>query len=70
MTNDSSLLDVCELGNLSYSTGYTGNSEAKPNCGMSNSDDEMCQYDDKDDVMVVGEVKFNSILLPDNFNKV
>lgn len=37
---------------------------------MSNNDDEMCQFDDKDDVMVVGEVKFNSILLPDNFNKV
>ncbi|KAJ9682018.1 hypothetical protein PVL29_018082 [Vitis rotundifolia] len=69
MTNDSSLLDVCEMGNLSCSTGYPENSESKPNWGTSNSVDDMCQIDDKDDVMMVGEVKFNSILLPDNFNK-
>ncbi|RVW53471.1 Mitogen-activated protein kinase kinase kinase NPK1 [Vitis vinifera] len=51
------------------STGYPENSESKPNWGTSSSIDDMCQIDDKDDVMMVGEVKFNSILLPDNFNK-
>ena len=70
MTNDSSLLDVCEIGNLSCSTGYPEKSESKLNWRRSNSDDEMCQFDGKDDVMVAGEVKFNSILLPDDFNKV
>lgn len=57
------------MGNLSCSTGFPENSEFKPSLGASN-DDDMCLTDNKDDIMVVGEVNFNSNLLPDNFNEV
>ena len=41
-----------------------------PLWGSSNCDDDMCQIDDKDDLVVGASMKFDSALLSDDFSKV
>ncbi|XP_057485670.1 mitogen-activated protein kinase kinase kinase NPK1-like [Actinidia eriantha] len=40
-----------------------------PLWGLSNCDDDMCQIDDKDDLVVGASMKFDSALLSDDFSK-
>lgn len=57
--------DMCNLGSLRCSTINPDKLlESTHIWGRNSSDDDMCQIDDKDDIMV-GEVKLNSSL-PDD----
>lgn len=62
-------IDVCNLGTLNFSTV---NSEklagSRHEWGENNSDDDMCQIDDKDDFSVGAEAKFSPVMC-DDFNK-
>ncbi|KAL7177697.1 hypothetical protein ACSBR2_030960 [Camellia fascicularis] len=40
-----------------------------PHWGSSNCDDDMCQIDDEDDLVIGASAKFDSALLPDDFSK-
>ena len=63
--------DVCNLGTLDFSTVDSEKfSEGKHIWRKHDLDDEMCQLDEKDDLLVGGETKFNNILIPDDFSKV
>lgn len=70
MTTSPASIDVCNLGTLNFSTV---NSEklagSRHEWGENNSDDDMCQIDDKDDFAVGAEAKFNPVMC-DDFNKV
>ncbi|XP_022150775.1 mitogen-activated protein kinase kinase kinase NPK1 [Momordica charantia] len=57
--------DICNLDSLSCSKVYTGNEQENDIWGTNNSDDEMCQIDDKDDFML-DEVKLRSSIIPEN----
>ena len=41
-----------------------------PHWGSGNCDDDMCQIDDEDDLLIGASPKFDSALLSDDFNKV
>ncbi|KAM3707387.1 hypothetical protein ACB098_02G022900 [Castanea mollissima] len=65
------LKDVCEMDSLRISTVYPQNSLNLNvrSWGLSNPDDDMCQIDDKDDLMVGASVKLKSIIVSDDLNK-
>ncbi|KAG2721717.1 hypothetical protein I3760_02G094900 [Carya illinoinensis] len=63
------LKDVCEMGSLSCSTAYPLKSLRMGSWGASNGDDDMCQIDYEDDLVVDASVKLKSILASDNLNK-
>ncbi|GLT99759.1 hypothetical protein SLE2022_171770 [Rubroshorea leprosula] len=66
----SGLKDVCEMDSVRCSTVYpekllqTGSYSRTGNC-----DDDMCQIDDKDDLLCGGSVRFNSVLASSDLNK-
>ncbi|GKV19557.1 hypothetical protein SLEP1_g29798 [Rubroshorea leprosula] len=66
----SGLKDVCEMGNVRCSTVYpkkllqTGSYWRTGNC-----DDDMCQIDDKDDLLSGGSARFNSVLASAGLNR-
>lgn len=66
------LKDVCEMDSLRISAVYPQNSLNLNvrSWGLSNPDDDMCQIDDKDDLMVGASVKLKSIIVSDDLNKV
>ncbi|KAK9292804.1 hypothetical protein L1049_020784 [Liquidambar formosana] len=69
MTTHPGFTNVCNLSDLSCSTLCPDKlSESRHIWGTNNSDDDMCQIDDKDDFMV-GEVKSSSVLTCVDFNK-
>ncbi|XP_059649988.1 mitogen-activated protein kinase kinase kinase NPK1 isoform X2 [Cornus florida] len=65
------LKEFHNMGSLRCSTTYPEKFSARgPLWGSSNyDDDDMCQIDDKDDLLGVGSVKFNSALVSDDLNK-
>ncbi|XP_041001034.1 mitogen-activated protein kinase kinase kinase NPK1 [Juglans microcarpa x Juglans regia] len=63
------LKDVCEMGSLSCSTVYPLKSLRMGSWGASNGDDDMCQIDYEDDLVVDASVKLKSILASDDLNK-
>lgn len=72
MSTCTGLKDVCEMDSLRISTVYPQNSLNLNvrSWGLSNPDDDMCQIDDKDDLMVGASVKLKSIIVSDDLNKV
>ncbi len=58
------------MGSLRSSTVYPQNSLRVGSWGLRNSDDDMCQIDDKDELMVDASVKLKSILVSDDLSKV
>ncbi|XP_022999346.1 mitogen-activated protein kinase kinase kinase NPK1-like isoform X2 [Cucurbita maxima] len=56
--------DICNLDSLSCSKVYTAN-KLESGIWAANSDDEMCQIDDKDDLML-DEVKIGSSIVHEN----
>lgn len=68
----SGLKDIFEVGSLRSSTIYPENfSGMGSHWGHTNSDDEMCQIDDKDDDLVASSlVKFGSALESNDLTKV
>ncbi|XP_050240474.1 mitogen-activated protein kinase kinase kinase NPK1 isoform X2 [Quercus robur] len=71
MSTCTGLKDVCEMDSLRISTVYPQNSLNLNvrSWGLSNPDDDMCQIDDKDDLMVGASVKLKSIIVSDDLNK-
>ncbi|KAG7996324.1 hypothetical protein I3843_01G153800 [Carya illinoinensis] len=63
------LKDVCELGSLRCSTVYPPKSLRMGSWGSQNHDDDTCQIDYKDDLVVDASVKLKSILSSDDINK-
>ncbi|PON76393.1 Serine/threonine protein kinase [Parasponia andersonii] len=62
MSTCSDTADICNLGSLHCSTVSPGNLlESRCNWKGNSSDDDMCQFDDKDD-NTVGEVKLNPLI--------
>ncbi|KAM7481359.1 hypothetical protein LguiB_005942 [Lonicera macranthoides] len=63
--------DVCNLGTLNFSTVNSEKLTESSNVwgDSTNDDDDMCQIDDKDDLILGGEAKLSSNLVPDDFNK-
>ena len=64
------LKDVCEMGSLSCSTAYPPKSLRVGSWGASNHDDDMCQIDYDDELLVDASIKLKSILSSDDVNKV
>lgn len=65
------LKDIFDVGSLRCSTVCPENfSGAGLNWAQTNSDDEMCQIDDKDDLVVSSLVKFKSALDSNDLTKV
>ncbi|XP_057498044.1 mitogen-activated protein kinase kinase kinase NPK1-like isoform X2 [Actinidia eriantha] len=63
-------MDICNLGSLSCSTvNFDKLAESRHIWGANNSEDDMCQIDDKDEFVVGREEKSSSGLIPDNFNE-
>ncbi|GFY91952.1 NPK1-related protein kinase 3 [Actinidia rufa] len=63
-------MDICNLGSLSCSTvNFDKLAGSRHIWGANNSEDDMCQIDDKDEFMVGREKKSSSGLMPDNFNE-
>lgn len=64
------LKDIFDMGGLRCSTVYPENfSGAGSHWAQTNSDDEMCQIDDKDDLVVSSLVKFKSALDSNDLTK-
>ncbi|KAE8076995.1 hypothetical protein FH972_015606 [Carpinus fangiana] len=63
------LKDVCEMGSLSCSTAYPPKSLRVGSWGASNHDDDMCQIDYDDELLVDASIKLKSILSSDDVNK-
>lgn len=65
------LKDACDMAGVRCSTIYpekfSGNGSTWKS---SNCDDDMCQIDDKDDLMFKSSVKFGSVLHSTDCNKV
>ena len=65
------LKDVCDLGSVRCSTVYPEKFLGREShLGLSRYDDDMCQIDDKDDLLVGAPLKFDSVLLSQDLNKV
>ncbi|KAM3378175.1 mitogen-activated protein kinase kinase kinase ANP1 [Capsicum galapagoense] len=63
-------VDICNLGTLNISTENTGNlSEARNMWRGNNSDDDMCQIDDTDNLLLDGRTTFGNVRTVDDFNK-
>ncbi|PSS24926.1 Mitogen-activated protein kinase kinase [Actinidia chinensis var. chinensis] len=63
-------MDICNLGSLSCSTvNFDKLAESRHIWGAHNSEDDVCQIDDKDEFVVGREEKSSSGLIPDNFNE-
>lgn len=60
------------MGTVRCSTVYPGSfSGGRSRWGATNNDDDdMCQIDDKDDIMLGSFAKFKSVVGPDDLNKV
>ncbi|XP_057960481.1 mitogen-activated protein kinase kinase kinase NPK1-like isoform X2 [Malania oleifera] len=70
MTMHANLADISELRSLGCSTLFPEKySKFDPICEADNSNDDMCQIDDKDDFTVAEEVKFYSTSSSADFNK-
>ncbi|XP_050132515.1 mitogen-activated protein kinase kinase kinase NPK1-like isoform X2 [Malus sylvestris] len=65
------LKDICDIGSVRCSTVYPGNfSGGSSRWGpSSNDDDDMCQIDDTDDIVLGSFAKFRSVVGPDELNK-
>ncbi|KAH0992744.1 hypothetical protein GBA52_004227 [Prunus armeniaca] len=65
------LKDICDMGTVRCSTVYPGSfSGGGSRWGATNNDDDdMCQIDDKDDIMLGSFAKFKSVVGPDDLNK-
>ncbi|KAJ4833779.1 hypothetical protein Tsubulata_012655 [Turnera subulata] len=63
------LKDVCDMGTMKSSTVTDNLSRPGSYWGAANSDDDMCQIDDKDDFGDSTSAKFNSILATADLNK-
>uniref|UniRef100_A0A5B6Z2A7 mitogen-activated protein kinase kinase kinase n=1 Tax=Davidia involucrata TaxID=16924 RepID=A0A5B6Z2A7_DAVIN len=69
-TTCTGLKDVHDMGSVRCSTIYPEKFSGRiSQWGLSNCDDDMCQIDDKDDLVVGESMKFNSALLSVDFNK-
>ncbi|KAL7259511.1 hypothetical protein ACSBR1_005409 [Camellia fascicularis] len=68
--NSPGSMDICNLGSLSGSTvnfdKFSGSSHI---WGANNSEDDMCQIDEKDDFILREEAKLSPAFMPDIFNK-
>lgn len=65
------LKDICDMGTVRCSTVYPNNISGGSSCwGANNTDDDMCQLDDSDDIMLGSFVKFNSVMASGGLNKV
>ncbi|THF95728.1 hypothetical protein TEA_025321 [Camellia sinensis var. sinensis] len=68
--NSPGSMDICNLGSLSGSTvnfdKFSGSSHI---WGANNSEDDMCQIDEKDDFVLGEEAKMSPAFMPDIFNK-
>ncbi|XP_022958800.1 mitogen-activated protein kinase kinase kinase NPK1 isoform X3 [Cucurbita moschata] len=62
------LKDICEMGSLRCSSVFSGNYEVRSNWGSSNSEDDMCQIDDKD-LFASSSIKYKSIISSNDLNK-
>ncbi|KAJ4955583.1 hypothetical protein NE237_012366 [Protea cynaroides] len=67
-TTCSGLKDVCDMGSVKCSTLYPEKLSGIGQWGTSTSDD-MCQIDDKDDLLLDQSIKLNSVSAMDDFNK-
>ncbi|XP_015888023.1 mitogen-activated protein kinase kinase kinase NPK1 isoform X2 [Ziziphus jujuba] len=64
------LKDIFDMGSVRCSTVYPENlSEVSSHWGPMNCDDEMCQIDDQDDLMVSSLVKFKSASVSNDLTK-
>ncbi|WCJ23706.1 Mitogen-activated protein kinase kinase kinase NPK1 [Euphorbia peplus] len=67
------LKDVCEMGSLRCSTVYPENTSGSGSywtgANYDDDDDDMCQIDDKDDLMVGASARFNSTFASADLNK-
>lgn len=63
------LKDVCEMGSLSCSTVYPSTSLRVASWGANICEDDMCQIDYKDELVVDASAKLKSILASDDLNK-
>ncbi|CAK9173651.1 unnamed protein product [Ilex paraguariensis] len=62
--------DVCDMGSVRSSTIHSEKISRRGSIWTSsNYDDDMCQIDDKDDLMLDESMKLNSALLSTDFNK-
>ena len=57
------------MGSLRCSSVFSGNYEVRSNWGSSNSEDDMCQIDDKD-LFASSSIKYKSIISSNDLNKV
>lgn len=69
-SNCTGLKDVCEIGTVGCSTVFPDHLSAGSYWGAGNSEDDMCQIDDKDDLGIQASVKFSPALLSADLNKV
>lgn len=71
MTTSAGSVDICNLGTLNISTENTDNlSEARNMWRGNSSDDDMCQIDDNENLLLDGGTTFSSVKMMDDFNKV
>lgn len=71
MTISAGSVDICNLGTFNISTENTDNlSETRNIWRRNSSDDDMCQIDDNDNVLLDGGTTLNSVKMVDDFNKV
>ncbi|XP_050372335.1 mitogen-activated protein kinase kinase kinase NPK1 [Argentina anserina] len=64
------LKDICDMGTVRCSTVYPNNISGGSSCwGGNNTDDDMCQLDDSDDIMLGSFAKFNSVMASGGLNK-
>lgn len=65
------LKDIFDMGSVRCSTIYPDNFSVNGSqWRQNNSDDEMCQIDDKDDLVGSSMLKFGSVLESNDLNKV
>ncbi|XP_055816762.1 mitogen-activated protein kinase kinase kinase NPK1 isoform X3 [Solanum dulcamara] len=63
-------VDICNLGSLNISMENTDNlSEARNILRGNSSDDDMCQIDDNDNLLLDGGTTFSTVKTVDDFNK-
>lgn len=71
MTISAGSVDICNLGTLNISMENTENlSEARNMWRGNSSDDDMCQIDDNDNLLLDGGTTFSTVKTVDDFNKV